>query len=612
MEALIPVIAFGGLYIIFNQKRGPMLEGFDSLMHTSQYLKAADIPDRNYPDQHPEIAVETDVSSKLSTANKYHSDNGAYTDKYFNANLNKDSVVGALNNMKLMDVPENNSKKYFSLTGDQVDESYFSSHSNPVPFFGGHIRSRNVNSNANESILDNMTGAGSQIHSKKEQSPLFSPADHYQFPNGAPNSSDFYQSRVNPSLRMANVKPFQEEQVGPGLGLGYTTEGQGGFNSGMMARDQWTEKTVDQLRTDNKPKASGLGMLGYEGPAMSHVTHNIHKNHIGNVEKNRPERTFDHDPSRYMTTTGAGKGQTLRSIEIERNVSRPETSTEYSGIAGFGVSSTYIDGEYMPSKHVDLGPVPISVANAVGRGGANVADYGSKSYNLYSNNRVANNQDSYFGIIGSSIGAVVAPVLDMLRPSRKENTIGTLRPYQNAVNSVGSTYIFNPADRAATTIRETTENSKFHLNVNANQLGGAYQTTEHQSINNQRDSTTDFYYAGGSSAAAGSRETTSYEAGYRQRNNDIKSSTIDGRLVKGNMSLYQGDINMSAKPKDTMLKNSRSYAPSMPNGIPSAETLGRLQGTNGLYSNIQLDRNSSDVLSSLKSNPYALSVTSAI
>jgi hypothetical protein len=235
-----------------------------------------------------------------------------------------------------------------------------------------------------------------------------------------------------------------------------------------------------------------------------------------------------------------------------------------------------------------------------------------KSNTAYLNNRAANVQDDYFGIVGSGLGAMLAPIMDIIRPSRRENTIGTLRPYQNAKNSVGSTYVFNPADRPAATIRETTENSKFHLNVNANQNGGAYQTTQHQPVNNQRDSTTDFYYAGGSSAGAGAREVASYEAGYNQRNNDIKSSTIDGRLVKGNMALFNADTNMKSKPKDALMRNDRSYAPTMPSQSPNLDTFGQLQGKNTLYQNIQTDRSNADILSSLKSNPYAHSVMGGI
>jgi len=285
------------------------------------------------------------------------------------------------------------------------------------------------------------------------------------------------------------------------------------------------------------------------------------------------------------------------------------------GGAGYNVESSYVPGEYMPSTNIDLGAVPIGGANAGGRNYAHDAEYGIKSSKAYMNNRAANKPGEYFGVIGGVIGAAIAPVMDVLRPSRKENTIGTLRPYQNAKSTAGGqSYLFNPNDRMAPTIRETTENSKFHLNINANQRGGAYAVSEQQSIQNNRQTTGDFYYAGGASAGERGREARPYDAEYRQRNNDIKSSTIDGRMVPGNMSLMNGDINMRQAGRDAMFKNNRPVAPSMPYQSPSVATMGELNGNSGsgLYSNIQMDRTSPEIMSSLQGNPYALNMVGGL
>jgi hypothetical protein len=410
-------------------------------------------------------------------------------------------------------------------------------------------------------------------------------------------------------MNMANTKPFEEIRVAPGLGLGYGTEGSAGFNSGMLARETWMPKTVDELRTANHLKSGGNVTLGYEGPASSYIKS---LGSIGQMEKNRPERAFEMSQDRLMTTTGLEKGQTLQAMPIDRAVNRPETSVDYAGIAGSSNPNAYVDGEYMPSKHHDLPSFPVSVANSVGKGGATASDYGIRSNKAYANNRSSNNQTSYFGAFGSAIGSVVSPLLDVVRPSRKQNTIGNLRPYQNPATKVTSSYLFNPADRPGVTIRETTENSKFHMNVNTNQNGGAYAVTEQQPVINERMNQSDFYYAGNSSAGPNARQARAYDAEYRQRNNDIKASTIDGRLVPGNMSLMNGNINMSSKPKDAYLQNNRIVNPSMPAPPPSIESMGRLQGKQPLYSGMQNDRVSPDLLSALKGNPYALNINGAL
>ena len=599
MELAIPGIALGLLYVVTNQNKKS-----ENFTNKSNELPNTNSPNRNYPEEYPVASRETDLTSELSTVNKFDSGTGVYTDKYFNANSVNNIIVDSYKS-------ENKGASYYSLTGDKVDGSYFQ-HNNMVPFFGSHIRSRHVNENTNESVLDNYVGAGSQTITKKEVAPLFAPSENQQWAHGAPNMTDFYQSRVNPSMRMANVKPFADEKVAPGLGLGYTTQGADGYNSGMMHRETWMPKTADELRVDNNPKPTGLMLIGHEGPAMSKTPQISNADNIGLQQKYRPERAWEWGQDRLFTTVGAEKGNTLRSIEIDRETARQTSTTDYIGGAGYNNSAEYLPGEYMPSHSQQLGEVPMAVANANGRNYANDADYGIKSKLAYPNNRTANHQESYFGLVSGSLGAAVAPLLDVLRPSRKSNVIGTLRPYQNPGTKVPESYIFNPADRPAPTIRETTEKSKFHMNVDRNQRGGAYEVAAHQPIDNNRQTTGDFYYSGNAGAGAGTRQMKSYEAEYNQRNNDVKSSTIDGRLVPGNMKLMNSDINMRQVSRDDFLKNNRAVAGTMPYQSMDVGNMGQLQGQSNLYQNIQMDRNNGEALNALKGNPYVLNHLSGL
>jgi len=600
MELAIPGVALGLLYVVTNQNKKK-----ENFTNNVNELPNTNVPNRNYPSEYPVLSTETDQTSSLSTTNRF--DNaGVYTDKYFNPN----SVSNIVDSFSASD---NSQRNFYSLTGEKVDSTYFQ-HNNMVPFFGSNIRSRHVDNNSNESVLDNYIGSGSQTIIKKETAPLFSPSENQQWAHGAPNMTDFYQSRVNPSMRMANVKPFADEKVGPGLGLGYTTQGGDGFNSGMMMRENWLPKTADDLRVANKPKAGGLMMIGHEGPANSHIKNISTHEQMGRMEKNRPERHFEMGQDRLFTTTGLEKGQTLQGIPTTfyKDTARQHTTTDYVGVAGFQNSSEYVTGEYMPSHNQQLGEVPLAIANANGRNYATDADFEMKAKRAYPNNRSANHQESYYGLVSGSLGAAVAPLLDVLRPTRKTNVIGTLRPYQNPSTVVKESYIFNPADRPAPTIRETTENSKFHMNVDRNQRGGAYETTQHQPINNNRITTGDFYYAGVAGAGDRTRQMKSYEAQYNQRNNDIKSSTIDGRMVPGNMSLMNGNINMRQINRDDFLKNNRPVTATMPYQSADVANMGQLQGHNNLYQGIQMDRNNSDILDALKGNPYVVNFKNAL
>jgi len=598
METLaIPILALGGLYIIANQSREPKpIEGF---YQANPYdgLPNTDVPNKNYPNDLPIINSETDLTSKLSTVNTYDTPS-VYSDKYFNPNIPGSLTAPSSNTTS-------GNAQYYSLTGDKVNSSYFE-HNNMVPFFGSHLRSIRTEANSNESIMDNYTGSGSQTMRKTERAPLFSPQDNYQWAHGAPNATDFYLSRQNPSMKMSNVKPFADQKVAPGIGLGYGTEGAGGFNSGLEARDLYLPKTTDDLRVANKPKAGENGILGREGPAVSQITNRgIH----GHVEKNRVDKTFALDSGNMLPAKAYQSAQTVRSININKDQARTDTDRDYTGAAGFNIPSQYVEGEYMPSKHIDLGSKPLLPAYNVGANGPRDGDYGLHAKKAYPNNRTVNKQDDYFGAIGGAFGTVVAPLLDMLKPSRKENTVGNLRPYQNPSTTVPESYIFNPADRPAPTIRETTEQSKNHLFINSNQRGGAYAVTSHQAPVNLRQSTNVSY--SGIAGSARTSEARAYDAEYNTpMTNGVKSSTLTGYTPGGNISLLNTDINMTAKHKDIMLENNRQVTPSMPYQIPSIDSLGQssIAGTQNLYQNIQLDRNQGrDVLTQLKGNPYVVS-----
>jgi hypothetical protein len=276
----------------------------------------------------------------------------------------------------------------------------------------------------------------------------------------------------------------------------------------------------------------------------------------------------------------------------------------YVGGAGrHDTDAQYVEGEYMPSHRNQFGEVPLGPVNGTTRTDIYDADYGAKSAKKYMNNRASANVDDYFGIVGGALGAVVAPLLDVLRPSKRQNTVGTLRPYQNAESTVKNSYLLNPGDRPAPTIRETTERSNGHMFVNSGQERTAYMVTKPMDMyTNRRDTSVEY---GG--VAAGAKEVRPYDAEYRQRNNENKSSTIAGRMVPGNMSLLQSDVNVrSSAGTESDLANRRPAAPTLPYLTPGYSQIGELRGQQQLYGGMEADRSNAYVLSALKSNPYAI------
>ena len=60
-----------------------------------------------------------------------------------------------------------------------------------------------------------------QYKPKTERKPLFNPLIGLTNIYGMPNFSDFAGARFIPGKERKNEKPFQEQKVTPGLGLGY-------------------------------------------------------------------------------------------------------------------------------------------------------------------------------------------------------------------------------------------------------------------------------------------------------------------------------------------------------------------------------------------------------
>lgn len=598
--AILGLVGLGGLYAISNQEKETKRRKQESIVKKS-LPRSENI---NLP-----------VNEKDIQDNSYVSNESA-TDKYEEQTQFKKNVK--------FEIPEP-SKKDFR-------------YDHMKPFFGGKIRGGGADYNQSEMLLDNLQGSGSQNITKKEQAPLFRPEENMQWGHGMPNNSDFYQSRVNPSMAMNNVKPFEEEHVGPGLGKGYTVDGSGGFNSGMEARNAWLPKNVNELRTLTNPKVT-YGLDDHQGPATAVIKE---RGHLGTVNKNLPDTYFINSPERYLTTTGIEKAQTARGIEELKYQNRLDSTVEYGGVAGRGDNLAGKAPEnYAPSRipHT-YGEMQGNAHSGAGVQPATDGDYGRLGHKPLPNNRSTVQQRDQYGGVGSIIGAVIAPVMDVLRPSRKENVVGNIRLSGNVQKSGGGgEYVYDPNEIAKMTIKETTEDAAFHLNVEKSGAGGeyvydpnevakvtmkqttecspfhlnvqnqkadAYQVSEQQATFNQRDSTNySDYGAGGNSS--GLAVVDQYA---RQRNNNNKIQAPAS--IHGSMSVHNSNINQ----RNNNLKscdNPREWgAPSARiNSTPAIEHQGALHGGQSYnQQKIGTDRINPDLLNAFKSNPYTKSLNS--
>jgi len=622
MEIAIPILALGGMYVISNQPSNTNTytnknknkfenppnfqtsqnnqnnqnnqENFTNMGKPINYLPNTDTPPQNFP--------VSNMNQLVDTVQQYSNPNMA-TDKYFNQNnyeerANKGLPIGQ------------NPQQIYSMSGNYLESQQFK-HNNMVPFNGGKVKGNTYNVNMSESILDNMIGNGSQVIKKVEQAPLFKPEDNVQWAYGAPNQSDFYQSRVNPGMKNNNIKPFESENVGPGLNQGYSATGSGGFNSGMESRDKWMPYTVDEMRVATNPKLE-YRLDNLEGPANSYIKNSASLETLGRVEKQKPDTFFVNSQDRWLTTTGAEKGETLRSIQEMGIIRRPDCESKYSGVAGNGDRQAgYAQKNFEQSKRTETKTTDINHSTAVGRGPHTDGDKFIQSHTNYANNRSTVKQpDTYRSGFGGAIGAVIAPIMDILRPSRKEESTHNIRVYGEAGTTVPQSYVLNPQDVTNTTVKETTMYApNFYIN---NQKEGMYVNNASPGDLTQRD-TTNCSYIGTSGGAATGFGDMNYEAAYNQINNDIKAATIVNRPNQGGTQLFNQEMNVSISKQDSDRFNYRVNAPvSAINMPPSVNTYGKLSSPQTYKQGIECERIQPEILNAFRSNPYTHSLTTSV
>ena len=242
-----------------------------------------------------------------------------FNDTYFNnQNIHHDLPSGT--DIKQSQCGEDYFKS--NLTGTTIENF---KHNNMIPFFGGSVK-QNMDVNKNQATLDLFTGNFTYDKPKQESAPMFQPEQDLGNIYGNPVSIDEELQYYTPSQRRNNEFPIPSINVGPGLNQGYTAEPSGGFAQNST-RDYVMPKTVDELRAKTNPK------LTYEGRVLSGKGINQNRTAIPNVQKYRPETSFELGSERWFTTKGAVTGNTQRPEQIIRNTKR-KVSRPLTGIAG--------------------------------------------------------------------------------------------------------------------------------------------------------------------------------------------------------------------------------------------------------------------------------------
>lgn len=309
-----------------------------------------------------------------------------------------------------------------TLAGNNITREEFT-HNNMQPYFRGSVK-QNIDPFANKSVLENYTGRSDFIPRKQEVEAFFEPTSGYGNVCGMNDNSDFYLSHINAPIARNNDFPIEQIRVGPGLNAGFTATPDGGFQQ-SKSMDFARPKTVDELRVATKPK------LSYEIPVQGPAKGTTQRGEIGQFDKNRVDTYYEQTPDMWLKTTGANQKERQRPFVEVKPTARVDTHVEYQGVSQTSSSK--------PGKGTD-------------------DDYGKSSVMIYDNERQVTESRTVVSNLTSTVKAIIAPLLDVMKPSKQEYTIDAPRVFGNMqpqIPTKATTY--DPVNHMMrTTIKETT------------------------------------------------------------------------------------------------------------------------------------------------------------
>lgn len=348
------------------------------------------------------------------------------------------------------------------LTGIEFKPGEFK-HANMVPFAKKFTQP--LGDSAYSQTLDDYTGAGTTQFAKREQAPLFEPTNEPMGnPYGMESTTDFMESRVAESRNRANERPVESIRVGKGLNQGYTHLPSGGFQ--QQAGEDYIQARMprtDDLRVATNPKST------YSAPVVKgshYITTGGTAETVGQVSKYLPDKFYlNKDGERNFITTGADLKATVRSTQVMKHTTRPETSKSYSGVAGQAEGkATYTVGSTRTPLAKQMGSWGYRNADLTALFNKDVDasqnDYGKSGVEIRPNERYYTGTRVHATNLAPDAREGELHLQDEVRATRAEELIDNPRAAGNFTALGGGmaekATVYDPNDIARTTIKETT------------------------------------------------------------------------------------------------------------------------------------------------------------
>lgn len=497
--------------------------------------------------------------------NKTLEDTIRKTSKAYERGVKDDKTV--LTNEKQM---ETDNTVYSRLANVKMNKDEFK-HNNMVPFFGSKI-TQNVdldNSNS-QNLLERYTGTNKFYKKKKEVEHFGDIKNNAQNVFGQENTLDFQQKRYVESTYVKNYLPFEQIKVGPGLNQGYESKPSGGFQQ-MNKRDFEMPKSVDELRVKTNPK------LTFEGRTVDGQKELL-PGDIGEVCKNRVDTVYEQTEDMYLKS-----GNSANNKETQRPC--------------VNLKQTHRSDTMLKTHDTNVTSVVKSITAPL----LDIMKLNRKEYTIMNARPMGNFQNT------NPSKLTIYDPNDIARTTIKETTIHDTS-VSNIKGNLGveKTTIYDPDDIAKTTMRETTEDAKRYGNMGNIQSADAYKSIDVQMKDTDRQYTSDNQYYGGGDSS--NKKQMLYSDKYNATINEVRDILLKERKpTKTSVKIFNQIDNMNINYKKLesdhrATRDTLNYG-RIVNEIPSIENMNNNIKTKPVYRND--NRNSPDILSSLKSNPYA-------
>jgi hypothetical protein len=510
------------------------------------------------------------------------------------------------------------------LSGQRIPSKEFK-HNNMQPFIKDKNR-QNMAPAANTSILDSFNGGGSIQMKKREVENMFANSQApYGNPFGMEDNTEFIQSRISsqPPVARNNERPFEPTRVGPGLGDKFGVSGQGGFQQ-LEINEIMRPRDTNELRVATRPKDT------FEKPVVPgqhYVGQSANVSDVGEVRKYRPDTFYiDESGERFFVTTGDLIKETVRSTQVLPHTTRPETSTEYTGIAASqDYVEGYVTGSYRNPMTQQYGADGFRNADMTGYYTANPdapeANYGRSGIEIRPNER---NETSERVMALNPAPAdnqlVTTHFTDSARPTRRSEIIGNIRmtgtPFHH-VDQAPAITVWDPKDVARTTVKEST------IYLDRPGIAGGDGASMPQRLKvydpediakptqkSQLSAHSAWTGPGGNGAWSDAMDTT---FAHNMRTNPNKEQVAQRRKPiagAGSVATFKGDPGrQTSKKLDVDIKNDRPLAVNRPIDLtPSAADIGRVEYRVPLKLDVSRERNTYSAIEAVDQNPFMQSL----